>query len=378
MGKKLTKIVLKGLLALVFLSSLPYYIVVFYSFEPHKPFSGNQFYNPYAQLSGNWIKANFHAHSRMWGGLLHGQNSVDEMYQVYDSMEYDLPCLSNYNSLTDNSKRPFALNVYEHGINARGVHQLVLNAADASKFDYPLFQFTSHKQFLINQLKTADNLVALAHPSWKNSYTPADLEVLANYDLLEILSVNATSVKAWDHALSSGYAVWAIGNDDAHDNEEASCGLAWTMIDGLKKTPEGVIDALRAGRSYATRGWLGQDMNHLESITVEDTVYTIRLARAADSITLISDQGRIVAKSAHTAELTYHIRPEDTYVRAEVFETETWNTYTKMYFNPVIRSQTGELDTSRKEIPISWAKTLIYFVTLVLIHVLVIRIMVKW
>jgi len=379
MRVKIIKILVKFFLLVLFIISIPYYNAVFYSYEPTPPFSGQQFYNPYQTIQGSWIKANFHAHSKLLGGLMHGRNSAEEMYSTYDSLHYDLPCLSNYNSLTDNSERAFHLNVYEHGINAAAAHQLIINAESAAAFDYPLFQLTSHKQHMINSLKTEHNLIALAHPSWKNSYSFSDLDVLQNYDLMEILSVNANSVKSWDHALSSGHMVWAIGNDDAHDNEEASCGLAWNMINVTEKNQEHVVDALKAGRTYATRGWMGQEMNSLEKIAVSDEgVYTIQLKQQADSITLRSDHGKIVATAVNTDQLTYRIQPENTYIRAEVFETEEWNTYTKMYFNPVIRTVDGNIDYSIIEMEISWVKTIMYFFLLLTVHLVLLRIVLKW
>jgi len=378
MRTKIIKIAVKCILALLFIATIPYYNVVFYSFEPNAPFSGKQFYNPYANIKGNWIKANFHAHSRLAMGLTSGRNSAEEMYEMYDSLQYDLPSLSNYNSLTNNTERDFYVDVYEHGLNAVATHQLVINAENATKFDYPLFQFTSHKQYMINKLKMDNNLIALAHPSWKNSYSFSDLDVLQNYDLMEILSVNATSVESWDQALSSGHVVWAIGNDDSHDNDESNCGIAWTMIDVSKKDPQEVVNSLRQGLSYATRGWRGQEMNRLEEISVTENTYCIKMQRPADSITLISDRGEVVATATNTDVLEYVIKQENTYVRAEVFHTEEWNLYTKMYFNPVIRTTDGKIDTSFTEIEISWFKTILYFIILLMINVLLIRVIIKW
>ncbi len=378
MRAKITKIIVKCILALLFIASIPYYNVVFYSFTPSVPFSGEQFYNPYANTKGDWIKANFHAHSRLALGLTSGRNSVEEMYETYDSLNYDLPSMSNYNSLTDNSEREFYVDVYEHGLNVVATHQLVINAENATKFDYPLFQFTSHKQYIINKLKTDKNLIALAHPTWKNSYSFSELELLQNYDLMEILSVNATSVQSWDRALSSGHVVWAIANDDSHDNDNSNCGIAWTMIGVSKKDPQDVVSSLREGHSYATRGWHAQEMNRLEEISVTDNIYRIKMERLADSITLIGDRGEVLATATNTDVLEYVIKKENTYVRAEVFETEEWNKYTKMYFNPVIRTIDGKIDTSFSEIEISWFKTILYFIFLVIIDVTLIGVIVKW
>ena len=40
-----------------------------YSFDEPKPFQGNYLHNPYKYMEpDNWIQANFHAHTRQFGG----------------------------------------------------------------------------------------------------------------------------------------------------------------------------------------------------------------------------------------------------------------------------------------------------------------------
>ncbi|MGE0562050.1 MAG: hypothetical protein AB7O47_09555 [Flavobacteriales bacterium] len=372
------KTTVKVLLSLFFLSTLPYYNSVFYSFVPNTPFTGNVFYNPYQDVNGEWIKANFHAHSKLALGLTNGDNTMKQMFEKYDSLNYDLPCLSNYNSITLKHDRSFYTNVYEHGLNIGFTHQLVLNATDASVFDYPFFQFTSGKQYIINKLKTEDNLIALAHPSFKTGYGLEELEVLKNYDLMEVVSPRATSIEHWDKALTSGKIVWAIGNDDSHSNADEDCGVVWTMINVSKRDNNTVIESLKDGKCYATKGWFGQEMNELKSLTIHDNNYQLELMQNADSITLISDKGKVVATAVNAKTISYNILPENSYVRAEIFETEEWNTYTRMYINPVIRTLNGSIDTSIVNQQISWIKTIFFFTILVLLHLFVVRTIIKW
>jgi glutaredoxin-related protein len=378
MKHKGLKITAKVLLSLFFLSTLPYYNTVFYSFVPNKPFSGNVFYNPYQDINREWIKANFHAHSELLLGLTNGDNTMKQMFEKYDSLHYDLPCLSNYNSLTLNHDRDFYTSVYEHGLNLGFTHQLVINSSTASMFDYPFFQFTSGKQYVINKLKTEDNLIALAHPSFKTGYGLDELEVLNNYDLMEVVSPRATSIEHWDKALTSGKIVWAIGNDDSHSNLDEHCGVVWTMINVVKRDNNAVIESLKKGNCYATKGWFGQEMNELKSVTIHDNKYQLELMQNADSITLFSDNGKVVATATNTNKISYNILSENSYVRAEIFETEEWNTYTKMYINPVLRTLNGTIDVSIVKQQISWIKTIFFFTILVLIHLFIIRTIIKW
>jgi len=112
------------LLFVFFVVCIPYYKTTIYNFTTSKPFVGSAFYNPYKNIDSLWVKANFHAHSKLKYGLTNGQNTIDEMYAIYDSLNYDAACLSNYNYITpDNFDRGFYLPVYEHGINFGTVHQ---------------------------------------------------------------------------------------------------------------------------------------------------------------------------------------------------------------------------------------------------------------
>lgn len=372
------KVIVKIVLIFVLLITLPYYRSVFYSLEKNQPFSGDTFYNPYESTAGNWLKSNFHSHSKIAFGLTNGDNSIDEMLDTYDSMNYDLPCLSNYNSLTKYPERKVTLNVYEHGMNLGFTHQLVFNTNTASKFDFPLFQFTGQKQFGINRLKTPDNLIALAHPSFKFGYSFDDLSYLKNYDLMEVVSHRASSIPYWDHALSSGKMVWAIGNDDSHSTDEGGCGIAWTMVRVNDTTSDAFVHSLRNGNCYAVKGWKGIEMNELDFLEVDNGLYTLKMKHAADSITLFGDDGKLLASIVNSDQLTYQIKNSDTYVRAEVFETEPWNTYTKFYINPVIRSNSDTFHNQMVELDISWFKTISFLIVLIIVHFLMLRFVWKW
>ncbi|HAM98512.1 MAG TPA: hypothetical protein DCQ26_07850 [Marinilabiliales bacterium] len=340
------------------IATLPYYKTVIYKLPAPKPFAGDTFYNPYQTTGKQWIKANFHAHSIMHFGLANGDNTPEEMFAVYDSMHYDLACISNYNNiLPNNYPKRYYLPAYEHGLNTGAIHRLVLNNQQADRFDFPFYQNVHHKQQVLNLQKSEDNLVGLTHPVFKTGYSKSDLKYLTNYDLFEGISVRATSIERWDEALSHGHPVWVIGNDDAHNTRFGTCGVCWTMVNVDSLTKDEVLKNLKSGNSYATRGWVGQEMNRIKGVSIDSNRYVLELEKKSDSIILKSDFGKTVAVATHANKISYTIQETDTYLRAELFDTEPWNNYTKTYLNPVVRTVDGTCPSNRATLEINKTKT---------------------
>ncbi len=144
--------IIKILIIVIIITTLPYYYTLIYDFPVSKPFSGNSFYNPYSDLDSSWLKCNFHAHSIGMGGLTNGKNTIEEMQDRYKSFGYDIAALSNYNNISP-AHSDMQIPAFEHGLNLGTIHQLVINTPRSFVFDYPFFQMKSHKQFIINKLK---------------------------------------------------------------------------------------------------------------------------------------------------------------------------------------------------------------------------------
>jgi hypothetical protein len=355
---------------LIVLFTLPYYKTVVFKFEKGTPFQGNQFYNPYQSIGNTWLKANFHAHTILHFGLMNGENTPEEMYSRYDSLGYGMPGISNYNNiLPDTYNRELYIPLYEHGRNLGTVHQLAINAKKVVNYDFPFYQSKSNKQAVINKQKEAGELIALAHPSFKNGYTKKDLHYLNNYDLFEGMSVRAGSIELWDEALSHGHAVWIMGGDDAHDMEIPNTGVCWTMANVADTGERALMNSLSSGAVYAVRGWQAQEMHRLQSVTVDSGVYMLELNGKADSIVLKSDFGKTVAAIAGVERISYQIQAENSYVRAEIFDTEEWNTYTKIYLNPVIRTETGALVKHNNKVEPNMLKTWLFRLILFLFQI---------
>lgn len=369
---KFIKFGINTLIILLIIATLPYYLTRIYDFSEPKPFTGDRFYNPYSNIKGEWIKANFHAHSKAFGGITKGKNTKNEVVERYQSLGYKLICISNYSQADTGPEGQQFFKAYEHGININWTHQLVINPEKSSFFDFPFFQSKSHKQFIINKLKKDHTIVALAHPSFKSSYSQPDLKYLNNYDFIEGLSQVATSVADWDKALSNGHAVWIMGNDDSHNIGDGNNGICWTMINTDSLCEDQLLKSLKRGACYATRGWLGQEMNRIVSVKVTNNTYELLLEKESDSIILKSDEGKTVATETNSNKILYTIKPCDTYIRAEIYDTEPWNNYTKIYLNPVVRTQSNNLVRHNNTAEINVFKTIIFVLLVFVSHAIMI------
>ena len=320
-----------------------------YRYPPAAPFRGTSWYNPYAGVSGRWLKANFHAHSRSWLGLTNGALSDSEVIARYRAMGYDLPGLSNYQRVDGGRlDDPRFLPIYEHGFGVAKVHALAIAPTRVVWFDFPLGQTLAMKQYGIDRLRAASALVAVVHPRMRHAYEPADMRRLAGYRLLEVLHAGDPPATAfWDAALSAGRVVWAIGDDDSHDLRRMNeGGLSWTMVaarEGPGVSWRGaVIEALRAGRSYAVSGRGAVEDVRLTSLVLRGDTLVVRCDRSAVGFTLVGQEGRVLALRGAGVEARYVVRPTDSYVRTVIRGPRT-----TLYLNPIIRADQARLPAER-------------------------------
>jgi hypothetical protein len=115
-----------------------------YIFHPPRPFQGKGWYNPFAQETLAWTRANFHVHSRTWGGLTNGYQLPPDLLRAYDSLGVKWIGISDYQRI--NSESPVPL--YEHGWSIGKVHQLIFWPSRVVWTDFPFGQSVSAKQYI--------------------------------------------------------------------------------------------------------------------------------------------------------------------------------------------------------------------------------------
>jgi hypothetical protein len=323
-----------GILAVVVL--VPYARGPIYRFPQPAPFVGSTLLNPYAGANRTWQRANLHAHGRAWSGLTNGRlQSDEEIVRAYRSFGYSVAGVSDYHHIAAHEGVD-TLPIYEHGYNIGKRHQLAIGARHVVWFDFPLGQTLSHQQFVIDQVAKSADLVALNHPSSRDSYTPENLTALTGYHLIEVVNGPFRYEEAWDAALSAGHMVWGLGNDDTHDlDDPRRTAMAWTMIGAPSAALPDIVDALRAGRAYAvsrTNAVASAIETTLGQFTVADATLTVTCVGEPSTFVFIGQNGVIRKTVKEAMQASYTFAADDSYIRTVIRSPKT-----SMFLNPVLR-----------------------------------------
>lgn len=341
------------LLIVVALVVLPYVRSPIYRFPAPTTFSGKYFYNPYAELKGNWLRANFHAHGRAWGGMTSGEQSDEEVVKEYRALGYQVAGISNYQHIS--MPEAASIPIYEHGYNLGKRHQLAIGARSVEWFDFPFLQSTHHQQLILDLLGRTADLVAIAHPSVRRAYSTEDMKHLAGYQLMEVVSGPFADDWPWDVALSSGRPVWGLGNDDSHDlTETRRRAMAWNMVNAATSSEADIIAALRGGHFYSVMRLddnLTTELTNIAAIEFKDGTLTLRCTGPIPAYEFFG-QGGIIKKTVRdNLTASYTFDESDTYVRVII-----WSPRHVFYLNPILRWDGAHLPApvARINQPATW------------------------
>ena len=322
---------LGGLLISLLLSF--YLKINYYEFSEAKKFQGNDWYNPYDNLSSVKVKANFHAHTKKWSGVTFGENSEEELTTAYLARNYDVVGISNYHSISDfMGESPLYIPVYEHGLNIFKVHNLVIGAKEVGLPGFP-FHFSLHQtQQMLQRTSGLGELNALAHPTM-SKLPVADLSKLSGYNLLEVGNTLGMSTAHWDAALSAGRPIWILSNDDTHDLLMEPTFIKWNIIFPRKKNAASAIKALKYGQHYGVESYDTdcEDYELLQCSVYNDTMI-VAMSHNVNRIDLIGQDGVQKATVSGVDRIKYALTVADTYIRVEVHMD-----HCVYYLNPVFR-----------------------------------------
>ncbi len=320
------------------------------------PFSGPYWYNPYREVNteGRWMRANFHAHSNVWGFFTNGRkNTVEDILSKYDSLGYDIMGISDYQNITQTPEIPY-IPVYEHGYNILKTHQGSIGAREVYHRDYILLQTRSQKQHILNKLRQRTEVLVLNHPDWMGGYSLRDIRFLTGYDCFEVLNDFWKSEDLWDVALSSGKPAMIVGGDDAHNvfkqtDLARDLTIIYTVSDTLK--PNDIYRALIGGTAYGvevtkrfSRASVVEkrrnldNMPMLRSCKIRNDSLIVTLTGDAREFRFTGQDGKLLKKvtgpanGIHTA--FYRLQQEDTYVRVKIAFPDS----SHIYLNPIMRT----------------------------------------
>lgn len=372
MIKKLFKTLLYIIVGFVAIVTLTSIFVPSYSFDEPKPFQGSHFHNPYNDMNPeNWIVANFHAHTRQFGGITNGRSNTNEMVDsVYTALGFDHVGLSDYNKINYyDSTNPSFIPAYEHGYGIFKIHQLCVGAEKIRRLDFFAFQNLSMKQHTLNRLEKQTRLAIPAHPSFvKKGYLVDDMKYLSNYKLMEVLNGFRISTAHWDTALSNGHLVYLIGNDDSHDvSDITDIATRFTMINADENEAEKILSSLENGNAVGVDfpiiydetleqkiKRLKKNLPHITQVELKDDTLLVSASKPISKIRFIGQEGKELKTQKNIKTGTYAIQPEDNYVRCEL----KFKDGTTLYLNPITRHENNEITKQRLD-HINYPKTII-------------------
>ncbi len=361
---------------LLLVGILPYFNTCIYDFPDPKPFSGQNFFNPYKGLeNADWYVGNFHAHANAWYGTMNGKGTNDDMYRTFlDSMGYDIIAISNYQKPDISPEHAaYSIPTYEHGYGLAKIHHIVIGAESASWMEYPFYQTIHHKQHILNHLRERDDIVlTIAHPRRRNGFSLDDVQKLTGYDCMETWNRLMYSRAHWDAALSAGRPVFMMSNDDTHDYSHVfDNGRNATLIAMESFTHENLKNGLKNGQSIGVEIYTAdnetykmhkkrvQQLERVESVRMIGDTLHIQTNKPAN-FTLYGQNGEVKKTYEKVALINYPFAADDTYIRAEIFFNNSWNTF---YLNPVFRIE-GE-SYNKEEASVNVFITILYFLFMI-------------
>ena len=266
-----------------------------------------------------FFKANFHCHTTHSDGRLDPAAAAG----FYRDAGYDILSITDHRKVTEIScSQPLLIPGIEldYVLPGQWVHILGLgmDREISARWDC-----SGTPQDGIDLIRRLGGIAVLAHPAWSLN-TPAFMRSLSGLSGVEIWNSVSTLPLNGDRADSSSLldVTWASGgellpvfaNDDSHPYRDEA-GVAATMVQAEELTAASVMEALRAGRFYATTG------PGIRQIEIVDGREIIVRCSPAESVIFYSDSpwasGRAVINSGMT-ECAYIIQPNDHFVRIEI------------------------------------------------------------
>ncbi|MBI2302887.1 MAG: CehA/McbA family metallohydrolase [Armatimonadetes bacterium] len=266
------------------------------------------FVNPYHGSSGPWLRGNLHTHTTNSDGKL----SPVETVALYAEHGYDLLALSDHDRLTLPVEHPSVVGITAVEVSAGGPHLLAVGVDKVYDTSRP-------RGCIVDEIMADGGLCVLCHPNWLEHFNHWDqvaLESVGPYHGIEIfnsvidfLPGEAHALDRWDMLLAKGRRVWGFADDDFHAPGHGPRG--WNMVRANARTPDAIVEALQAGRFYASTGVT------IEAVELVGNVLTIT-APDAEEIRFVGRWGAVVAFGG-AGEASYEIRGSEGYVRAECY-----------------------------------------------------------
>ncbi|HEV7277995.1 MAG TPA: CehA/McbA family metallohydrolase [Devosiaceae bacterium] len=214
---------------------------------------------------GRFYKGNLHTHSKRSDGRL----EPEEVCRQYRERGYDFLCLSDHflerYGFPVVDTRPFRTDDFTTLIGAE-LHAPATHLGDlwhilavGLPLDFEKTGADEDGPALAGRAAAAGAFVGIAHPQWYglnasdgHALDAAHAVEIYNHTC-EMLSARPDGVALLDQLLTEGRKVTGFAADDAHFHASDAFG-GWVRVKAESLDPEALLQALKAGRYYATQG----------------------------------------------------------------------------------------------------------------------------
>ena len=264
-----------------------------------------------------WYKGNLHMHTRESDGAY----TPEEALELYLAHGYDFVARTEHWKVSPASeyKGMLLLSGCEYDVGRKpkdGIYHILAIGAEGEM----RLERGCDPQEMIDEIHRAGGLAGLAHPAWSLN-SDSQISALQGIDFIEIYnSVSGMPRNArpysgvlLDTLASRGYFYPLVATDDTHFYYEADTCRSYIFVQAKECSREGIMEAMRAGRYYASQG----PVLDVQQINGKIVVHSSEV----EEIVYFTDS----AWSKHRADVghdltygEYEPLPTDTFVRVEV------------------------------------------------------------
>jgi len=305
-----------------------------------------KFNNPFV-LEGNWYKGNLHTHTTKSDGSLPPEETVKQ----YKESGYHFLSITDHCRLTKIEGNQGILLIPGEELHCGATeaktcfHFVGLDLKEEIFYpadELPAFKkkwWEVHPQEMIDAVKSQGGEVILGHPYW-SALTTNDIFSCEGYIGTEVFNTSclhsidkAYSMTHWDDLLIRGRNIFGFATDDAHNHfndhrQNDACG-AWVMVKSKKLTIWDIMDSLRKGLFYASRG------PEIKNVKISGSSISVATS-PAKSISFIAPNGHgemfAALKKEPLREAEYKIRGNEKYVRIQCADMQGRMAWTNAIF----------------------------------------------
>ncbi|MCC6790572.1 MAG: CehA/McbA family metallohydrolase [Thermomicrobiales bacterium] len=256
---------------------------------------------PFDGADGVWLRCAFHAHTTESDGWL----SPEALRRYHAWAGYDVLAITDHDMYTggpDGDGELLVIGGTEISLISPTSHG-PLHVLGLGITAMPAMDGVTTLRGTCEAIRAANGIPYVAHPVWSGLLTDEmdGIELAAGIEIYngscEVEQGRAHADAHWDLWLSQGHRLYGIATDDLH-YPGWDAFRAWTMVHARERSRAAVLEALEAGRFYATTG------PHITELSLTDGKLTVRCTPAR-SITVLANPPYGARINAGHHELTY-------------------------------------------------------------------------